>query len=99
MHFSQCEIFLKERLLTLDYNDLCLTPSGIDHMTIVIVSEVLLLVLVIGKLAYDVRQYNQTGELPWLARHICLGVSYSGIKFNGQNRDWHPDTTEFTMQQ
>lgn len=76
-------------MLKLDYNDLC--SSSIDHMTILIVFEVILLILIVAKLGYDVRHYNQTGELPWLARHICLGFSYSGLKIANQNSgDWQP---------
>ncbi len=33
----------------------------------------------IAQLVYDVVMYKRTGELPWLARHICLGYSYAGL--------------------
>ena len=75
--------------------DLCSTKQGeIDYMTILIVVEIILLILVFSKLAYDVRHYNRTGELPWLARHLCLGYSYSGIKSGSgssamMNNDWY----------
>ena len=63
-------------------------------MTILIIVEIILLILVFSKLAYDVRHYNRTGELPWLARHLCLGYSYSGIKSGSgssamMNNDWY----------
>ena len=77
------------KLITLSYNDLC-DSSGIDFMYILIVLELILLILIIAKIASDVRHYNTTGELPWLARHICLGFSYSGLKSANQNTDWHP---------
>ncbi len=31
--------------------------------------------------------YKRTGELPWLARHICLGYSYAGLVKVKQERD------------
>jgi hypothetical protein len=87
--------------MKLDYNDLCSNESGIDYMVIVIVVEVILLIIIVFKLAYDVQHYNKTGELPWLARHICLGYSYSGIKSgktysneNNQNVDWNNHVDE-----
>jgi hypothetical protein len=48
-------------------------------MAIIIVFEVFLLAIILTKLTYDVFQYRRTGELPWLARHICLGYNYSNI--------------------
>ena len=48
-------------------------------MAILVVVEVLLLAIILSKLSYDVLQYRRTGELPWLARHICLGYNYSNL--------------------
>lgn len=47
-------------------------------MSVLVVVEVVLLVIVLAKLAFDVWHYHKTGEMPWLARNICLGLSYSG---------------------
>ena len=86
---------LQETYLIRFPKDLCSTKQGeIDYMTILIVVEIILLILVFSKLAYDVRHYNRTGELPWLARHLCLGYSYSGIKSGSgssamMNNDWY----------
>ena len=59
-----------------------------DYLTIVIIIEVFLLLLIVSKLAYDARQYRHTGQLPWLARHICLEHAYAGLKLANQH-DWH----------
>lgn len=80
-------------MIRLDYNDLCTNASGIDYMAVLIVIEVFLLVLIFSKLGYDVRHYNRTGELPWLARHICLGNSKSRQFHN----DWHPHVSQDLM--
>merc|ERR1719510_634392 len=82
-------------LIKLDYNELCNSSSGIDVMSIVVVIEVILLILLFSKFAYDVRHYNQTGELPWLARHLCLG--YSGIKSGKQQNEWYQDENPYNI--
>ena len=57
-------------------------------MTILVVVEAVLLVLVSFKLLYDYRHYNRTGELPWLARSVCMGydlpVKSESRNSNGQ---------------
>ena len=71
-------------------------------MTVLVIVEVILLVIIFSKLAYDVRNYNQTGELPWIARHICLGYSYSGMKsgnhWNNQDEQDYSEDPESCIQ-
>ncbi len=38
----------------------------------VVVFELSLLVLVLGKLGWDIIVYRQSGRLPWVARHLCF---------------------------
>ena len=83
-------LFQNMKLISLKYSDLCAPREGIDKMVVLVVIEVILLVIAISKLIYDIRHYNRTGELPWLARHICLEVSYSGMKSANQNHYWQP---------
>ena len=64
-------------LISADYAALC-QPERIDYMWFVIAVEALLLVAVLAKLGYDVWHYYKTGEMPWLANYICLGLGYSG---------------------
>jgi hypothetical protein len=52
----------------------------------VVVFELSLLVLVLGKLGWDIIVYRQSGRLPWVARHLCFwsvpGISsarYTGL--------------------
>ena len=59
-------------------------PQTVDYMLILAVAEAVLLVGVVANLAYDAWHYHKTGEMPWLARNICLGLSYSG-GFRGDN--------------
>ena len=61
-------------------------------MAILVVFEVVLLAIILSKLSYDVLQYRRTGELPWLARHICLGYSYANI--NKPNSGRHHQTVD-----
>ena len=76
----------KPNLVSFDYNALCPIETGVDYMAILVVFEVVLLALILTKLTYDVWQYRRTGELPWLARHICLGYNYANInKTNNRN--------------
>ncbi len=65
-------------LISADYLALCQPESAVDYLTVIVACEVVLLVAVLAKLAYDAWHYHKTGEMPWLARNICLGVSYSG---------------------
>lgn len=85
--YLACGVEESPLFIKLDYNSLCTDDSGVDYMVILIVVEVLLLTLILSKLSYDIWQYRRTGELPWLARHICLGYSYSGIKSTHSCRD------------
>ena len=64
-------------LISADYAAMC-QPESIDYMWFVIAVEALLLVVVLAKLGYDVWHYYKTGEMPWLANYICLGLGYSG---------------------
>jgi len=57
-------------IIRLKYDNFCHTDVYIDATMIIVIFEVVLLILIICKLIYDVRHYNRTGELPWLARHI-----------------------------
>ena len=72
-------------LISADYDSLC-TPERLDLMTGLVVAELFLLTLVLSKLAYDVWHYQRTGEMPWLARNICLGYSYAGIQTRDQDQ-------------
>ena len=65
-------------LISADYVDLCVA-EGPDYYALLIVVEAGLIVVVVSKLAYDWATYKRTGEMPWLARHICLGYSYSSL--------------------
>jgi hypothetical protein len=38
----------------------------------VVVFELSLLVMVLGKLGWDIIVYRQSGRLPWVARHLCF---------------------------
>ena len=69
-------------LISADYAALC-QPERIDYMWFVIAVEALLLVAVLAKLGYDVWHYYKTGEMPWLANYICLGLGYSGEQKKG----------------
>ena len=75
-------------LISADYAALC-QPERIDYMWFVIAVEALLLVAVLAKLGYDVWHYYKTGEMPWLANYICLGLGYSGERVESfdQNAD------------
>ena len=80
-------------MVSFDYNSLCPVETGIDYMAILVVFEVILLAIILSKLSYDVLQYRRTGELPWLARHICLGYSYTNIN-KPNNNDRHSQTVD-----
>ena len=60
-------------ILQLDFKEMC-ASSKTDSMVWVIVLEVALLVLVLAKLSWDCVTYRRTGQLPWLARHMCWSV-------------------------
>ena len=79
-------------MVSFDYNAFCPTEIGIDYMAILVVVEVLLLAVILSKLSYDVLQYRRTGELPWLARHICLGYNYSNLNKSSSVRPQHNGT-------
>lgn len=66
-------------MVSFDYNAMCPIDTETDYMTILVVFEVVLLFIILSKLTYDVVQYRRNGELPWLARHICLGYNYANI--------------------
>ena len=70
-------------LISADYAAMC-QPESIDYMWFVIAIEAVLLVVVLAKLGYDVWHYYKTGEMPWLANYICLGLGYSG-----EGREWY----------
>ena len=72
-------------MISADYVSLC-TPEQMDLMIWLVVAELILIVLVLSKLAYDVWHYQRTGEMPWLARNICLGYSYAGIQSRDQDQ-------------
>ena len=59
-------------LLNLDYKEMCST--GGDSMLWLIILEVSLLLLVLAKFSWDCVTYRRTGELPWLARHLCCSL-------------------------
>ena len=59
-------------LLNLDYKEMCST--GGDNMLWLIVLELSLLLLVLAKFSWDCVTYRRTGELPWLARHLCCSL-------------------------
>ena len=79
-----CSDHKKSILISIDVASYCEVKPAVDYMVCIIVTEAVLLVLVLSKLAYDVWHYHNTGELPWLARHTCMGVSYDGIKDQGR---------------
>ena len=72
------------KLTALKYEKFCQSDVDIDATMIIVICEVALLIMIICKLIYDVRHYNRTGELPWLARHIspygCCCFSFSSLK-------------------
>ena len=71
-------------IISTDYAAMC-QPESIDYMWIVIAVEAVLLVAVLAKLGYDVWHYYKTGEMPWLANYICLGLGYSGEGSDGND--------------
>ena len=89
------------KLTALKYEKFCQSDVDIDATMIIVICEVALLIMIICKLIYDVRHYNRTGELPWLARHIspygCCCFSFSSLKSQAnQNQDWHPPASAST---
>eukprot|EP00095_Tigriopus_kingsejongensis_P002858 maker-scaffold52_size450388-snap-gene-0.12 protein:Tk02858 transcript:maker-scaffold52_size450388-snap-gene-0.12-mRNA-1 annotation:"protein singed wings 2 isoform x1" len=66
-------------IVSAKYVELC-TPHHVDYLLWITILEAILLVLVCSKLIYDVLQYRRTGQLPWLARALCIGCSHTGSK-------------------
>ena len=58
------------QLISLKYNNFCQADIKIDATKVIVILEVFLIIMITFKLIYDVRLYNRTGQLPWLARHI-----------------------------
>ena len=58
-------------------------PYSPDYMSWVIAIEIFFLLVVLTKLIFDIWHYNRTGQMPWLARHLCLGVSNTETLRNG----------------
>jgi len=68
MQCSDCEC----SLLHLDYKQICAKDH--DYMVWVIIVETSLIVIILLKLSWDCIQYRRTGELPWVAKHLCWSV-------------------------
>eukprot|EP00094_Tigriopus_californicus_P008966 TCALIF_08641-PA protein Name:"Similar to hfw Protein halfway (Drosophila pseudoobscura pseudoobscura)" AED:0.11 eAED:0.11 QI:0/0.85/0.87/0.87/0.42/0.62/8/66/414 len=67
------------KIVSARYLELC-TPHHVDYLLWITILEAILLLLVCSKLIYDIVQYRRTGQLPWLARILCIGCSHSNSK-------------------
>lgn len=67
------------KIVSARYLELC-TPHHFDYLLWITILEAILLLLVCSKLIYDIVQYRRTGQLPWLARMLCIGCSHSNSK-------------------
>lgn len=81
--------------MAIDVNVLCHEKADVDYLAWVVVVEVILLVMVLSKLSYDFWNYRKTGELPWLARRTCMGVSSStsAAESLGRTKGFHGNNT------
>lgn len=70
-------------MISIDVASYCEVKPAVDYMVVIIAIEVILLVIVLSKLAYDIWIYRRTGEMPWLAKHIC--ISYVSMKDGAGN--------------
>ena len=74
--------------MSIDYSSLCHpVEKSVDYMAILIAGEALLLVVVVAKLAYDIWNYQKTGEMPWMARIICCMGGGGGNGNSGDAKD------------
>lgn len=78
IELKEC-IFQAPKIVSARYLELC-TPHHFDYLLWITILEAILLLLVCSKLIYDIVQYRRTGQLPWLARMLCIGCSHSNSK-------------------
>ena len=70
----ECREFPGRALELLDYKAMCSSDTSASALLVVGLVELLVLVGIVVKLAWDCVEYRRSGNLPWCARKLCWSV-------------------------